>query len=139
MIKYVIDTSAIHRFFQGPELYPAWRAVIVRGEVGIIPLIEFEICYSAQRASDRAKLLAALAKVFLPVIPRPDVYGVARSMQDALTARGAHRCCSPVDLMLAATAHAEDLAVLHVDKDYATVARYWPSFKQVRLDTGLPA
>ncbi|MEU8586506.1 PIN domain-containing protein [Streptomyces sp. NPDC048664] len=138
MIKYVIDTSAVHRFFQDPGLYPTWRSVIARGEVGIIPLIEFEICYSAQKAGDRVKLIGSLAKLFEYLTPGPEVYDTARSMQEALTAKGAHRCCSPVDLVLAATAHVEDLAVLHVDKDYETVARFCPSFKQVRLDTGQP-
>jgi predicted nucleic acid-binding protein len=138
VIKYVIDTSAIHRFFKDPELYPAWRPVIARGEVGIIPLMEYEVCYSAIKASDRARLISLLSKLFVPVIPRPEAYGAAREMQAALTAKGCHRSCGPVDLMLAATAHLEDLTVLHVDKDYKTVARVWPSFKERRLDTERP-
>ncbi|MGA4844809.1 PIN domain-containing protein [Streptomyces sp. G5(2025)] len=101
-------------------------------------LIEFEICYSAQKAGDRDKLIGRLAKLFESLTPGPEVYDAARSMQEALTAKGAHRCCSPIDLVLAATAHVEDLTVLHVDKDYETVARFWPSFRQVRLDTGQP-
>ncbi|WP_328387264.1 PIN domain-containing protein [Streptomyces sp. NBC_00400] len=138
MTKYLIDTSAAHRFFKDPGLYPEWRAVITRGEVGIIPLIEYEICYSAQKASDRAKLLALLNKLFAPVIPQAAAYQAAREIQEALTSKGAHRCCSPVDLTLAATAEIENLVVLHVDKDYETVARFWPSFKQVRFGAGVP-
>ncbi|MEU4083272.1 PIN domain-containing protein [Streptomyces aureus] len=138
MIKYLIDTSAVHRFFKDPNLYPAWRTVVARGEVGMIPLIEYEICFSAQRASDRVHLLSKLQTLFETVIPGRDAYDAARDMQEALTKKGAHRSCGPIDLMLAATAHVEQLAVLHIDKDYVTVARYWPGFKQLRLDTELP-
>ncbi|WP_406505386.1 PIN domain-containing protein [Streptomyces sp. NBC_01602] len=138
MIEYLIDTSAVHRFFQDPNMYPTWRPVISRGEVGIIPPIEYEICYSALKAGHRSQLLKQIGTLFTPVIPGSQMFEAAREMQEALTKKGAHRCCSPVDLMLAATAHVENLAVLHVDKDYETVSRFWPSFQQVRLDTGRP-
>ncbi|MER6241053.1 PIN domain-containing protein [Streptomyces clavifer] len=138
MIKYLIDTSAVHRFFQAPDLYPAWRTVLTRGEVGIIPPVEYEICFSARKASDRTRLLGQLGKLFTETIPGPAAYQAGRDMQETLTTKGAHRSCGPVDLLLAGTAHVENLAVLHVDKDYATLARFWPSLRQVRMDTERP-
>ncbi|EDY43962.1 MULTISPECIES: PIN domain nuclease [unclassified Streptomyces] len=138
MINYLIDTSAVVRFFKSPDLFPAWKDCIVRGEVGIIPPIEFEICYSAQKARDRDELLQKLGLLFSAVTPTPAAYDAGRDMQEALTKHGAHRSCGPVDLLLAGTAHVESLTVLHVDKDYVTLARLWPSFRQVRLDTELP-
>ncbi|MFI0939120.1 PIN domain-containing protein [Streptomyces sp. NPDC021020] len=137
MISYLIDTSAVARFFQAPDKFPEWRRLIEDGQVGLAKLNEFEVMHSAERASARPALLRRLESIFEMVLPDPDVFDMARDIQEALTAGGCHRSAGPVDLMLAATACVMDLAVIHVDKDFQAIARHWP-LRQYRMDTDLP-
>lgn len=93
--------------------------------------------HSAQQARARAALLARLEQIFDIIVPEPEIYDVAREIQEALTKAGGHRSAGPVDLMVAATACVMDLAVIHVDKDFGTIARCWP-LRQHRMDQELP-
>lgn len=137
MISYLIDTSSVARFFQAPGKYPEWGQLVEDGQVGLLKLTEFEVMHSAQQARARTMLLRRLELIFEIVIPEVEEYDLAREIQEALTKAGGHRSAGPVDLMLAATACARDLAVIHVDKDFQAIARCWP-LRQHRMDTELP-
>jgi predicted nucleic acid-binding protein len=53
----------------------------------------------------------------------PDrIYQRAESVQRSLTERGTHRSAGPVDLLVAATAEAHELTLLHYDSDFLQVA-----------------
>jgi len=47
----------------------------------------------------------------------------ARETQAALAERSQHRGATPVDLLVAATAEAHDLVLLHYDKHFEAIAR----------------
>lgn len=137
MITYLIDTSAVARFFQAPGKYPEWRQLIADGQVGLLKLTEFEVMHSAQQARSRTTLLHRLERIFEIIVPEPEGYDVAREIQEALTKAGGHRSAGPVDLMVAATACVMDVAVIHVDRDFQAIARCWP-LRQHRMDQELP-
>ncbi|MFF5292876.1 PIN domain-containing protein [Paractinoplanes globisporus] len=53
----------------------------------------------------------------------PDrIYERAQNVQEGLTERGTHRSPGPVDLLVAATAEAHGLTLLHYDRDFVQVA-----------------
>jgi hypothetical protein len=55
-----------------------------------------------------------------------DAWRFVERTQDALVDLGQHKGPSVVDLLVAATADAWDLTVLHVDADFDTIARVSP-------------
>jgi predicted nucleic acid-binding protein len=119
---WIIDKSALARLAicTDPDL---WSNRIHRGLVRISNVTRLEIGYSAQsgeaaRREFRASPLAAMPVEYLT----PKIEDRALEIQMLLADRGQHRGPSIPDLIIAASAELSGLYVLHVDKDFDTIA-----------------
>jgi predicted nucleic acid-binding protein len=120
---YLIDTSALVRLHRNPDVAAAWRLKAGEGLLGICPVTELEVLFSARSMADRERLLRLLREVYDRVAVPGAALDRAVAVQHDLTRRGHHRSAGPVDLLLAATAELTGLIVLHYDRDFETVAR----------------
>jgi predicted nucleic acid-binding protein len=119
---WIIDKSALARLAvcTDPDL---WSNRIQRGLVRISTVTRLEIGYSAQsgdaaRREFRESHLAAMPVEYLT----HKVEDRALEVQLLLADRGQHRGPSIPDLIVAACAELSGLHVLHVDKDFDTIA-----------------
>lgn len=119
---YLIDTSALFRVVRDEELYQAWADPITAGVIAICPIVELEFLYSARSLADRLEKLSLLHDLFGWVAMSDHAWQRAAEVQQLLTDTGQHRSAGPVDLLIAATAEREGLAVLCDDHDFRTVA-----------------
>lgn len=123
LARFLIDTSALARLFDGVERFPHWDKAIESGFVAVCPVTELEFLYSARSREHRTGMVDILSRLFLPA--HFDDRHVARAweVQRDLTSRGEHRSAGPVDLMTAATAELNQLVLLHYDRDFDAIAR----------------
>ena len=68
----------------------------------------------------KEQLEASLDRIDIP----GDIWEQAAEIQEALTEQAQHRSASIPDLIVAATARARSLEILHYDRDFDTIARY---------------
>jgi len=118
---YLIDTSGIFRILQA-ELRKAWFDQLAAGVIAICPIVELEFLYSARSLADRLEKQRLIHDLFGWLPMYEGAYERAAEVQQLLTQTGAHRSAGPVDLLIAATAERERLAVLCDDHDFLTVA-----------------
>ena len=59
-----------------------------------------------------------------PVETPADIWEQAAGIQEALTEQAQHRSASIPGLIVAATARAHGLEILHYDRDFDTIARF---------------
>ena len=121
-VRYLADTSALARLIHRRDAAEQWQKRVDAGLVSVCPPVELELLYTARSAANRRKLSTVLRGAFTWVPAPDDVFERAREVQAALTNRGTHRSAGPVDLLIAATAEAHDLTLLHYDRDYECVA-----------------
>lgn len=119
---WLIDKSALVRLAHSRDP-DVWANRIERGLVHISNLTRLEIGYSAQtgdlaRREFREAPIAAMPVEYLT----PTIEDRALEVQMLLADRGQHRGPSIPDLIIAATAELAGLTVLHVDKDFDTIA-----------------
>jgi predicted nucleic acid-binding protein len=121
--RYLADKSALARLHLSAvreELEP----LMMRALVGICGVTELEMLYSARNIQERARvkeqLEASLDRVDIP----EDIWEQAAEIQEALTEQAQHRSASIPDLIVAATARARSLEILHYDRDFDTIARF---------------
>jgi hypothetical protein len=119
---YLVDTSAFVRLARAPEVRDAWREQIGAGVLAVCPVTELEILFSARSKSHRDEMRTVLRTAFRWVVMPDRVFERAADVQQSLTDRGAHRSAGPVDLLVAATAEAHGLTLLHYDADFQTIA-----------------
>lgn len=102
----------------------AEEVVIWIEELQIATCLPFllEAGYSARSSSDRAVIMADLAQLPHVEISR-DVEQLALGTQRELADIGHHRL-APVDVIIAACAHAAGMGVLHYDRDYDLLAQH---------------
>jgi predicted nucleic acid-binding protein len=121
-VRFLADTSALVRLFRDADARGRWQPHIVAGVVGVCPVTELELLYSAQSKREREELVELVNAAF-PWIAMPDrVFARAGEVQGAMTARGTHRSAGVVDLLLAATAELSGLVLLHYDHDFDKVS-----------------
>jgi predicted nucleic acid-binding protein len=119
---YLVDTSAFVRLSREPELREAWREHLGAGLLALCSITELEILYSARSTAHREELRAHLRTAYGWAVIPDRVFERAAEVQAVLTERGEHRSAGPVDLIVAATAEAHDLALLHYDADFLQIA-----------------
>ncbi len=68
----------------------------------------------------KEQLEASLDRVDIP----EDIWEQAAEIQEALTEQAQHRSASIPGLVVAATARARSLEILHYDRDFETIAYY---------------
>lgn len=122
-MTYLADTSAIVRMRRDREIAPFWLDAVTAGLVATCPAVEAELVRSARSRADRDQLREFLRSLFTWQ-PMPDgVWRDLAQLQDRLVDFAQHRGPSVVDLLVAVTAQAWGLTVLHVDSDFDTIAR----------------
>ncbi len=122
MTTWLIDKSALVRLAASADA-AEWAQRIGRGMIRITTVTRLEVGYSARsgqemRAGLRQPPLAAMPVEYLT----PAVEDRAVEVLTLLADRGQHRAPSIPDLIIAATAELAGLTVLHLDKDFETIA-----------------
>jgi predicted nucleic acid-binding protein len=122
-VTYLADTSMVIRLRRGQGVTPRWLDAVRAGLVGLCPVVEAELVRLTASKADRDQLRAHLRSLF-GWHPMPDdAWRFVHRVQDNLVDLGQHKGPSVVDLLVAATADAWGLTVLHVDADFDTIAR----------------
>ena len=121
-MSYLADTSAWHHSSK-PAIQTRWIELLSKDAVWVCDQVALEVLYSARSAADYDRTAGNLDGFrYAPITP--DVFKRARSNQSALAQTGGlhHRSVTIADLVIAASAEAAGLTVLHYDEDYDRIA-----------------
>lgn len=119
--RWLIDKSALWRTRHQP-VNEVVQERVSQGLVGISIATELEIGFSAQSSAGYRLMRETMVDQLIPV-PMPYRAEIrAREVQATLVERGQHRSAGVADLLIAATAEAEGLTVLHYDADFDLIA-----------------
>lgn len=125
-MTFLADTSMVIRLRRGRDIEQRWVDAVRAGLVGVCPVVEAELVRATAGKADRDQLRGQLRSLF-GWHPMPeDSWRFVERVQDGLVDLGQHKGPSVVDLLVAATADAWGLTVLHVDADFETIARVAP-------------
>lgn len=122
MISYLIDTSATVPLLRDPALRKTWHESLTAGVIAVCDVVELELLFGAQSLGDRLRKKELIGELFGWAITPDNVWRRAHQVQQLLTERGLHRSAGAADLVIAATAEANNLAILHYDHDFESVA-----------------
>jgi len=123
LTRYLVDKSALARLHL-PSVREELEPLMMRALVGICGVTELEMLYSARNIQERARMKEQLQASLDPVETPADIWERAAEIQEALTEQAQHRSASIPDLIVAATARAHNLEILHYDRDFDTIARF---------------
>ena len=116
---FLADNSALARLHH-PPVTRRLGPLLASGLVATTPIIDLEVLYGARSLADYEEILAE--RRALPSYPvTGEVTDRAIDVQHRLAAAGRHRLPLP-DLLIAAVAELNDLAVMHYDADYDRIA-----------------
>ncbi len=121
MASFLADKSALARLHVaavGEVLAP----LLLAGRVATCAVIDLELGWSARRGSDWEAIIDE-RRGFPRVAVTAEVCERALVVQGLLAGRGQHRAVPIPDLLVAATAEAAGLVVLHYDADFDLVAK----------------
>lgn len=118
--RWLIDKSALTRVGK-PVVADVLVPRIDAGLVAISIVTELEVGFSARSTRDHDTILALLGRL-VPVVMPVQAEQMARDLQRWLVERGQHRAVAVPDLLVAATAQAAGLTVLHYDRDFDLIA-----------------
>jgi predicted nucleic acid-binding protein len=121
--RYLADKSALARLHL-PAVREVLEPLITRALVGICGVTELEMLFSARNIQERSRMKEQLEASMDRVDTPEDIWDQAAEIQEALTEQAQHRSASIPDLIVAATARARGLEILHYDRDFDTIARY---------------
>ena len=120
MATHLIDKSAWARLVHD-EVALVWATPVATGRIAVTGVGMLEILVSSTSGADFID-----ARFELSMMPQvavtEQIIERALDVQGLMAARGTHRAPSPVDLVLAACAEANGLAVLHYDKGFDLIA-----------------
>ncbi|MGH3647903.1 MAG: PIN domain-containing protein [Micromonosporaceae bacterium] len=122
-MTYLADTSTIIRLRRQIDLAPRWLDAIAAGLVGVCPAVEAELIRAVASKADRDALHEHLRSLFTWHPMSDNSWRFVEEVQTSLVDLGQHKGPSVVDILVAATAQAWGLTVLHVDADFETIAR----------------
>ena len=118
--SYLADKSALARMTHA-EVAERLAPLILAGHVATCAVIDLEVLYSARSLGDYEQILAERGS--LPALALTGTVGSrAVDVQHQLARRGQHRVPVP-DLLIAATAEINGVAVIHYDADYDRIAQ----------------
>jgi len=117
---YLIDKSALARMPLAP-VRERLAPILEAGEAATCAVIDLEVLFSARNREeyDRIRHRRALAYHSVPITE--SILQRAIDVQAELARSGRHRVPIP-DLIIAATAEAAGLTLLHYDHDYDVIA-----------------
>jgi len=118
---YLVDKSALARM-QIAAVRDRLAPIIEAGEAATCAIIDLEVLYSARNREeyDRIRQRRALAYHSVPITE--PILERAIDIQAELARSGHHRIPIP-DIIIAATAEAAGLTLLHYDQDYDRIAK----------------
>ncbi len=117
--RYLVDTSALARA-DIDEIGDRLETLALAGKLWTCRMVDLEVVY-ASRARDVLDVIEE--RQAIPEAPiTPSVMDRALAVAGLLAAVGHHRGAKPADLLIAASAEAAGLVVLHYDVDYDRVA-----------------
>lgn len=120
-LRYLVDTSALARTDR-PSVQERLRPVIEEGTGATCGAIELEVFYSARGPADMADRERTLADAFAHLDMSEADFAHAKELMGALAAHGKHGSAGLADLLIAACARREGLALLHYDSDFDAIA-----------------
>ncbi|MEU8661322.1 PIN domain nuclease [Actinoplanes philippinensis] len=120
--EYLIDTSALIRLLQSPDVLEQWGRTVAEGLIATCSITEIELLYTARSHADRDHQERLIRQMFSWVVMPDRVFEEATRLQKSLSRKGAHRSAGPVDLLTAVTAERHRLTLLHYDRDFMRVA-----------------
>jgi predicted nucleic acid-binding protein len=118
------------RLRRGREIEARWVDAVRAGLVAVCPVVEAELVRATASKADRDELRRLLRSLFSWHPIPEDAWRFVERAQDGLVDLGQHKGPSVADLLVAATAEAWGLTVLHVDADFETIARVVPIQEQ---------
>jgi predicted nucleic acid-binding protein len=125
-LTFLADTSMVVRLRRGRDLHPRWTDTVRAGLVAVCPVVEAELVRACASKADRDALRRTLRSLFAWQPIPDDAWRFIERTQDSLIDLGQHKGPSIADLLVAATADAWGLTILHVDADFETIARVAP-------------
>jgi predicted nucleic acid-binding protein len=131
-VSYLLDNSAFQQSTINLRAAEMLDRLTQSGELSICSVAMLEILYSARDARDWAQLRDALGS--LPRVELEDPLH-ALDTQGELADRGQHRT-SIVDVIVATTAAAHGLTVLHYDRDFERLAEVTGAEQQWIIKAG---
>lgn len=118
--RYLIDKSALARM--PVEAVRARLAPIIEaGEAATCSVIDLEVLFSARNAEEHERIRRRRSLAYQSVPLTESILQRAIEIQAELARSGRHRVPIP-DLIIAATAEAAGLTLLHYDRDYDLIA-----------------
>ena len=118
-LTHLADTSVLKRLAR-PEVRGVVEPMLIAGELGRAGICDLEVGYSARSAKEWDALIGAV-EAFDLVETTSEHVRRARQVQRMLAAKHQRGRKIP-DLLVAATAEAADLVVLHFDADFDRIA-----------------
>lgn len=120
---FLVDTSAIVRILRNDDVRMRWRREMKAGLVSYCEAAMLELGRSSRSAADHEEMVEMVNQLFVwePIPER--VFRRAHEIQDKLVDIGHHHGPGAIDLLVAATAEAHSLTVLHYDADFESIAR----------------
>lgn len=119
IVGYLADKSALARRGQ-PAVLDRLAPLLEAGLVTTCPIIDLEVLYSARSPADYEAIRAERFGLMTYPITG-EVTDRALEVQRMLAGRGQHRLPIP-DLLIAALAELNELAVIHYDADFDRIA-----------------
>jgi hypothetical protein len=120
-VNYLVDASALHRLDRSP-VASVLGPLIESGRVNLCAVTELEVLFSARGLEEYERALERFRAGFAWVPVPERGWQRAGEVQHELARRGKHRAASIPDLLLAVTAEAHGLTLLHYDRDFDTIA-----------------
>lgn len=118
--RYLVDTSVLARA-ELAEVGERLEALALAGKLWTCRVVDLEVVYGSRRREVGPVIQERLALPEAPITP--SVLDRALQVAGLMAARGLHRGAKPIDLVIAASAEARGLTVLHYDEDYERIAK----------------
>lgn len=129
---YLADTSAVWRVLR-KQIGSPWPERVARGLVAICAPVEAELMPGLRTDRDYEPFFTMLGQTFAWVPALEDPWPQIIAVQRDLARIGHHRGPSPIDILIALTAEHHRLTLLHVDDDFAAIAKVRPDMQMIRL------
>ena len=118
-LTHLLDTSVLKRL-SNPSVRVVVEPLAEAGNLARSAISDLEVGYSARNAQEWDELLSAL-EIFIPIESTADHFVRAKQVQRLLAVRSQRGRKIP-DLLIAAVAESERLAVLHYDQDFDKIS-----------------
>jgi predicted nucleic acid-binding protein len=118
--RYLVDKSALARM-PLPPVRERLGPIIEAGEAATCSIVDLEVLFSARNYEEHEQIRMRRRLAYAQVPLTQEVFERAVEVQGELAKRNRHRLPIP-DLVIAATAEAAGLKVLHYDRDFDRIA-----------------